>query len=119
MLSHMSPAEIKYLLLGFIPLAFITMWLLVEVKGASRVARVISGMIAGISFTVWLGAFSNSLGSYYDGMREHRMLQSVIRAYPRHSNAINAWEAEYQFYKSSEYHRRKCEDLEAIIQADR
>ena len=115
----MSPSEIKYLLFGLIPLSSIALWLRMETKGAGRSTRVGSGLIAGVSFSLWLLSLSNSLGSYYDGMREHRVLHSLIRAYPVKTTEIDAWASGYKFYRDFDYHVTKLHELEAVIETDR
>lgn len=106
------------LLLGLIPLTFVGGWIWIELRGVSRWMRIGSGLIAGLSFAFWLLAASNSLGSYYDGMREHRLLQSLIRAYPLKSVEVNAWSSNYTFYEDFEHHLIKRDELEAVIEKD-
>ena len=86
------------LLLGLIPLAFVGGWIWTEIRGVSRVMRIGSGLIAGVSFAFWLLSVSNSVGSYFGGMREHRLLQSLIRAYPLKSAEIEDWSSKYRSY---------------------
>lgn len=112
----MSPEGIKFLVLGLIPLAFFTLWLRAEIKTASPGVRVGSGIVAGISLCLWMLSLTNSLGSYYDGMREHRLLESLIRSYPGKATEIEAWASNYQFYRDFEHHVTRRRELEAITE---
>jgi hypothetical protein len=107
------------LLLGLIPLAFVGGWIWIEIRRVSRWMRIGSGLIAGVSFAFWLVSVSHSLGSYYDGMREHRLLQSLILAYPLKSVAIDAWSSNYGDYEGFDHHVTKRDELEVIIATDR
>lgn len=106
-------------MLGLIPLAFLALWLRAESKTAALYVRVGSGIVAGISLSLWLLSLSNSLGSYYDGMREHRLLESLIRGYLGKATEIEAWASNYKSYRDFEYHVRKRRELEAITENER
>jgi hypothetical protein len=106
-------------LLGLIPLTFVALWLQAEIKSRTRSVRIITGCIAGVSFSFWLLSLSNSLGSYYDGMREHRLLQSLINAHPGQRRQIEAWAADYKFYGGFDNHVQKRDTLERMITTDR
>ena len=73
----MSPTQIIWC--GAAVLAVVAGWALLEFKATNRILRIVVGAGMTVAASAWLAAFSRSLGDYYDGMREYRLIQSVLR----------------------------------------
>jgi hypothetical protein len=111
----MSPERLTVFAFGLLSLLLIATWLTAEIKNTKRIVRVSAGIAAGLSFSFGLLALSNSIGSYYSELREHRTLQALIRSFPAKSAEIKTWSSNYKYYTDSKVHAVKLRELDNII----
>lgn len=103
------------LVLGFlIVLVLFCVWVRTEMKSSAGWKRIGSGLMAGLCSLALLLAFSNSLRDYYDGMHEHELLLTLIRAYPSKRADIEAWALKYPHSAGDNSQKRR--ELDAILQ---
>ena len=100
--------------LAAVPMAAFASWILAEVRSANRGIRISLGNLATVCVTFWVLSLAHSLGDYYRGMREYRLVQSLIRAYPTRAAELQKWSSAYDHYDASN-HEKRMKELEGIV----
>ena len=104
--------------LGAITLAAFIVWIFTEVRTANRWNRIGSGSLAAVCLAFWLLGLANSINDYYDGMREHRLAQSLIRECPSKTAQLQKWSLAYARYDGRN-HESRMNELEKIMEERR
>ena len=109
----MSPTQIIWC--GVAVLGLIAAWAVLELRAKNRILRIIVGAGMTVAASVWLSVFSRSLGDFYDGMREYRLIQTLLHELPKKSSEIYKWSSDYDHYVDSASHQARIQQLERIV----